>query len=340
MTGFRSSAPCSRMTPLRSEEPPVPPPAASGSAELEDGALAEALDWLILLEDADEACQGRFEAWLHASADNRAAFHKARAIWQSPLLVEAARQLEQRPQPAARTPRRYLKPLAMAAGLLLAVTAGLQADLLLRLRADHLTQVGERQNLQLADGSRVLLNTDSAISSHIDAQQRVARLYRGEAYFDVAHDRNRPFEVQAGPVQVSVRGTAFAVRYLGDAAEVSVQHGSVDLSSRQGSAHVSLGAGDSIRVGPDGFGDLRHADLEQELAWVRGRLVFENCPLSQVLVELRRYYPGWIFNADERLGQVKVTGNYRLDDPAGVVRSLARITSARLHEFPSLLILD
>nr|WP_069084866.1 FecR domain-containing protein [Pseudomonas sp. TCU-HL1] len=307
---------------------------------LEDGPIAEALDWLILLDGADEACRARFDAWLAASTDNLAAFQKAQAIWQSPLLTEAARRLDASPQPATRPPRQRLKPLAMAAALLLAVGVGLQSDLLLRLRADHLTQVGERQNLHLADGSRVLLNTDSAISSRIDEQQRVARLYRGEAYFDVTHDRNRPFEVEAGPVQVSVRGTAFAVRYLGDAAEVSVRHGSVDVSSRQDSARVSLGAGDSIRIGPDGFSDLRHANLEQELAWVRGRLVFENCPLSQVLAELRRYYPGWIYSANEQLEAVKVTGNYRLDDPVGVVRSLAQVTSAQLHEYPSLLILN
>nr|WP_234358291.1 FecR family protein [Pseudomonas resinovorans] len=304
--------------------------------------LAEALDWLIVLEDADEATQARFAAWLDAAPENLAAFEQAQAVWQSPLLTEAARQLDERPaavvQPLPQ--RRFLKPLAMAAAVLLAVGFGLQSDLLLRLRADHLTEVGQRQTLQLADGSKVLLNTDSAISSRIDEQQRVARLYRGEAYFDVAHDRNRPFEVEAGPVQVSVRGTAFAVRRLGDATEVSVQRGSVDVSSRTDSTRVSLGAGDSIRIGPEGFGNLRHANLQQELAWVQGRLVFENCPLSQVLAELRRYYPGWIYSADERLDQVRVTGNYRLDDPAGVVRSLAQVTSAQLHEYPSLLILN
>lgn len=340
MTGFRSPRHWSRISaPLR-EESPVPHP-APGSAMLENGPMAEALEWLILLEGADEACQARFEAWLAASPENLAAFQQAQTIWQSPLLSEAARQLDARPQPVARrTPRRFLKPLAMAAGLLLAVGISLQSDLWLRLRADHLTQVGERQNLQLTDGSRVLLNTDSALSSRIDEQRRSARLYRGEAYFDVAHDRNRPFEVEAGPVQVSVRGTAFAVRYLGDAAEVSVRQGSVDVSSRQDSARVSLGAGDSIRIGPDGFGDLRHADIDQELAWVRGRLVFENCPMSQVLAELRRYYPGWIFSTNEQLDQVKVTGNYRLDDPVGVMRSLAQVTSAQIHEYPSLVILN
>ncbi|MNP68485.1 hypothetical protein D3C76_1644490 [compost metagenome] len=68
--------------------------------------------------------------------------------------------------------------------------------------------------------------------------------------------------------------------------------------------------------------------------------MFENCPLSQVLAELRRYYPGWIINNNERLADVAVTGNYRLDQPLDVIRSLAHITSAQLKEYPALVILN
>lgn len=340
MKDFRSAPGSTRIGAPETEEPSVPqpdplPPAAGPGAD--DVRLGEALDWLILLEGADAECRARFDAWMAASADNALAFRLAQNLWQSPLLTEAAERLE---RDTRRRPRRFpFKALATAAALLLAVGIGLESDLLLRLRADHLTQVGQRQNLELADGSRILLNTDTALSSRIDGQQRSARLYQGEAYFEVAHDRSRPFEVEAGPVQVSVRGTAFAVRYLGEEAEVSVERGEVDLRSREGNARISLGAGDSIRIGPDGFGDRRHGRADP-LAWVKGRLVFEDCPMREVLAELRRYYPGWIINTDERLGERTVTGNYRLDDPLGVVRSLALITSAKLHEFPALVILD
>ncbi|MNP18961.1 hypothetical protein D3C76_1114670 [compost metagenome] len=68
--------------------------------------------------------------------------------------------------------------------------------------------------------------------------------------------------------------------------------------------------------------------------------MFENCPLSQVLAELRRYYPGWIINGNEQLANVAVTGNYRLDQPLETLRALAHITSAQLHEYPALVILN
>ena len=215
---------------------------------------------------------------------------------------------------------------------------GIQVQM--RLQADHLTVVGERQRLQLEDGSTVLLNTNSAFSSTIDDRQRVARLYQGEAFFDVSANRSQPLQIDAGPVKASVRDTAFAVRYLDGVAQVRVQRGDVDLQATRSDARVRLSAGESIRIGPNGFDRPAKLDAATDLAWVQGRLVFENCPLNQVLAELRRYYPGWIINNNEQLANVAVTGNYRLDQPLDIVRSLAHITSARLQEFPALVILN
>lgn len=304
--------------------------------------LSEALDWLIRLEDADEDTRRAFEAWLQASQENERAYRRASQLWGSPLLDVAAEGLQHQTNHRHRQRRRLARrAAASAAGLLIAVAVVLQSDIPQRLRADHVTTVGQRQQLQLADGSRVLLNTDTALASRMDDYRRTTRLLYGEAYFDVAHDRSRPFEVDAGPVQVSVRGTAFAVRYLNEEAEVSVERGEVDLRTRRNDSSVILGAGDSIRVGPDGFGTRTHtASSQSQLAWVQGRLVFDNCPLGEVLAELRRYYPGWIISTDERLAGLNVTGNYRLDDPLGAMRSLAQVTSSRLHELPHVLILD
>ena len=59
-----------------------------------------------------------------------------------------------------------------------------------------------------------------------------------------------------------------------------------------------------------------------------------------MLAELRRYYPGWIINRNAELDELRITGNYRLSDPADIMRSLAQVTSAQLQEYPSLLILN
>lgn len=312
---------------------PSPPHAAAS-----DSAMDQALDWLIRLQCATAEDTRAFEAWLEADAANAQAYVEAEALWQGDTLRQVASQFAQaqRPSRLARL-RPHWKPLSAAAVLLIGVfTVG---NLPVRLQADHLTVVGERQRLQLEDGSKVLLNTNSAFSSDIDARQRVARLYQGEAFFEVPAGLNQPLELQAGPLRASVRDSDFAVRYLDGEAQVRVQRGDVDLlaSSDQ---RIRLSSGDSIRVGPNGFGQRERVDAQKDLAWVQGRLVFENCPLNQVLAELRRYYPGLIISRNERLEQVAVTGNYRLDQPLETLRALAHITSAQLHEFPAVVIIN
>ncbi|MBC3335237.1 MULTISPECIES: FecR family protein [Pseudomonas] len=306
---------------------------------LQHAAMDQALDWLIALQCPQPGQQAEFQAWLDADPSHAQAFAKAQAAWGGAPVHSAAVALNAPRKPSAwRRIRPHWKPLATAAVLLLGLFSF--SNLPVRLQADHLTVVGERQRLQLDDGSKVLLNTNSAFSSTIDEHQRIARLYQGEAFFEVAANRGLPLQIDAGPVRASVSDTAFAVRYLNGEAQVQVQRGDVDLSTTFGNNRVRLSAGESIRVGPKGFGQPAKLDATKELAWVQGRLIFENCPMSEVLAELRRYYPGWIVNTNEQLASVAVTGNYRLDQPLDVVRSLAHITSAKLSEFPALVILN
>ncbi|PWB30810.1 glycerol-3-phosphate ABC transporter substrate-binding protein [Pseudomonas sp. SDI] len=312
---------------------PAPPDSAA-----RDSAMDQALDWLIRLQCATPEDTRAFEAWLEANPANAQAYVEAEALWHGDTVRQAAGQIAQVQRPSRLTRLRpHWKPLATAAVLLVGVfTLG---NLPVRLQADHLTVVGERQRLQLEDGSKVLLNTNSAFSSDINAGQRMARLYQGEAYFEVPAGAGQPLELRAGPLRASVRDSDFAVRYLDGEAQVRVQRGAIDLQGRS-DQRIRLSSGDSIRVGPNGFGERERVDAPKDLAWVQGRLVFENCPLSQVLAELRRYYPGFIINTNDTLDHVAVTGNYRLDQPLEALRSLAHITSARLQEFPAVVILN
>lgn len=304
-----------------------------------DSAMDQALNWLIELEGADAEQRARFEAWLAADPAHGQAFARAEAVWNSQPVSDAALTLAApKKSSVLRRLRPHWVPLTTAAALILGLFNF--SDLPLRLKADHLTVAGERQRLELGDGSKVLLNTKSAFSSELDDRQRIARLYEGEAFFEVPSAKGLPLEVEAGPVRMSASSTSFAVRYLDGVAQIQVERGAVNVQATKGNSQVSLNAGDSLRVGPEGFGHREKLDQNKDLAWVQGRLIFDNCPLSEVLTELRRYYPGWIVNANTRLDQVAVTGNYRLDNPVDVVRSLAQITSARLHELPALVILN
>jgi transmembrane sensor len=301
-------------------------------------AVDQALDWLIRLENPSAADCIAFDAWLVAAPEHAAAFAKAASVWQGATLRRAAASLQVQRTP--RLGRRLLarwKPLATAAVLLVGVCSF--ANVPMRLQADHLTQVGERQRIELQDGSKVLLNTHSAIASTFDIDHHRTRLLQGEAFFEVSGNPALPLEVQAGPVLASVHDTAFAVSYRDGEAQVKVQRGNVDLQANDAQS-LRLSAGDSIRIGPHGFARRERMDPAADLAWVQGRLVFEDRPLGEVLAELRRYYPGWIVSRNAQFDGMKVTGNYRLDQPLDVLRSLAHVTSANLQEYPGLVILN
>ncbi|MBV4504833.1 FecR domain-containing protein [Pseudomonas sp. BW13M1] len=318
---------------------PTPRPSpAEPDARARARAREEALDWLIRLQCASEEDTLAFEHWLGAEPENAEAYVEAEALWNGASLRQAASQLQHnRKRSLAGRLRSHWKPLATAAVLLVGLfTFG---NLPVRLQADHLTVVGERQRLELDPGAKVLLNTNSAFASDEREGRKVARLLQGEAYFQVSNTNQPPLEVQAGPLRASVRDTDFAVRYLDGEAQVRVQRGDVDLQATS-DQRIRLSAGDSISVGPKGFGQRQRPDMSKDLAWIEGRLVFENCPLSQVLAEVRRYYPGFIINRNAHLEQVAVTGNYRLDQPLETLRALAHITSAQLHEYPAVVILN
>nr|WP_314484916.1 FecR domain-containing protein [uncultured Pseudomonas sp.] len=301
--------------------------------------MDQALDWLITLECASEEQKVAFDAWLNADPSHAQAFAEASAIWNGHSVLAAAHTLHTQQTPSRlKRISRHWKHVAAAAVLVL--TVGTYSNVPMRLQADHLTVIGERQRLQLEDGSKVLLNTNSAFSSKVVNAQANARLYQGEAFFEIPANLEFPLQLDAGPVRVSVRDTAFAVSYLNGEAQVRVQRGDVELRVASAGTQMRLSAGNSVSIGPNGFSKTAKLNPQIDLAWVQGRLVFENCPMGKVLDEIRRYYPGWIINNNEKLAQVAVTGNYRLDQPLNIIRSLASITSSSVSEFPALVILN
>lgn len=168
-------------------------PHAIAQDVLSNAAMDQALTWLVELEGADATRLARFQEWLNADPEHARAFDKARTLWNSQPVQHAAESIAQPRKPSAwQRVRAQWKLLATAAVLLLGLFSF--SNLPLRLQADHLTIVGERQRLELADGSKVLLNTDSAFSSQVGEQRRSARLLQGEAFFDVSSRAGVPLK--------------------------------------------------------------------------------------------------------------------------------------------------
>ncbi|WP_372006104.1 FecR domain-containing protein [Tistrella mobilis] len=277
--------------------------------------------------DADPADRQALADWAAADPAHAAALARVEAMWGADAFATAlARAVQPAPVAVVRRPRRAW-PLALAASVLLAIGIGAAFDLPMRLRADAVTATGERRVVVLADGSRVTLDTGSAISVTIDETGRHLRLLEGRAFFEVTPDAARPFEVAAGPAKVRVTGTAFAVGFTADdAVMVQVRSGRVEAGAA--GSHRALGAGDALRLDGAGPGIVTRPDPAQGLGWLDGRLVFADRPLGEVLAELDRYLPGRILITDPAIAARRVTGNYRLDDPAGSALALAVVADA------------
>ncbi|CAG0960161.1 Protein FecR [Gammaproteobacteria bacterium] len=273
------------------------PTSDPGDSPSLDTPMDEAVTWFARLRDAG-ADRAAFEAWLSASPAHEAAYAKVRRLWQSPALSAALGHFDQAlpagktRHPACFQARRWM----LAASLLLMAGWGLVATGQMdRWQADYTTAAGEQRNITLADGSTVTLNTDSVLALAFDDGQRGVRLLAGEAYFHVQPD------------SVRVVGTRFSVR-AGEGTRVAVESGTVACSNGEGPS-VPVTAGQQVTATRQGVTPPEPFDSATRLAWVKGRLIFSDQPLAEVLQELDRYHPGAIFIANPALARFRVTGN-------------------------------
>ena len=232
------------------------------------------------------------------------------AEWNALQARVRAHEGERVPRPSRRAPRPPLRSTPFAAphggvaparspprGVVLAaaLTYGALVDRVPKARPSttdrntYVTGAGERSDLLLADGTRVRLAPGSQVRVAADFGAARRDVYLdGEGYFEVTHDESRPFTVYAGNTSVRDIGTAFSVRsYASDSAvQVVVREGEVAVAGVG-----RLRAGDMGRVTSTGEATVRRAvDVETQLSWTSGRLVYADAPLGDVLADLHRWY--------------------------------------------------
>jgi transmembrane sensor len=165
-------------------------------------------------------------------------------------------------------------------------------------RVSYETPVGGQSRITLADGSSVILNTNSLLDVDFSGKSRDVHLRRGEAYFEVVHNKARPFTVYANNYMVRDIGTAFDVHLSKTGlVEVGVTKGSVEVKPAQG-GEVSglakslgiLAAGHHIVLGEriERAEAVSSADLGRKLAWRQGELIYTGQPLAEVLADVSR----------------------------------------------------
>jgi len=277
--------------------------------------------------------EAALEGWLAQDARHLGAFGKARGI---ALFSARARALGKNfdagnfgtVKPSLPTRRRVLLASGIAAGL-----AGIAAGtgIIIRLAGEntYTTRLGETRVIMLEDGSVITLNTNTQARVRYTKEQRTIDLDRGEALFDVAKNKARPFIVQAGSTLVRAVGTSFTVKRLPDEpVQVLVREGIVEIKQPNVAAAVSLRAAANTRAiapenAPIAATAVPVAEVNRELVWRVGRLAFEGETLGEAATTFARYSDTKIVIDDSGVSNHRITGLFVSNDPVGFSKAIA-----------------
>ncbi|WP_024929210.1 FecR domain-containing protein [Methylophilus sp. OH31] len=293
----------------------------------EQAVIAQAAEWFALLQDehSNEQDRQRWQIWLAAHPAHARVWQRVEAISQpfrqlvESLPVQAGHDTLAQARLASR--RRALRLLGM--GAVLVGTGGLLRQMLpwqawqyeyAIAHAGYRTGVGQRQRFTLADGTVLILNTNTAVDVVYGQQLRRIVLHRGEILVTSAHDQYaRPLVVDTSTARVTALGTRFTVRSDLHGGHVAVFEGAVQVAPHAAVA-VRVAAGQQARFNANTVVADGAADLARE-AWSQGKIVADNIALSDFVNELVRYTTVNI-SVSPQVAALRLVGVYSITTPA------------------------
>ncbi|QVM93393.1 FecR family protein [Pseudomonas entomophila] len=300
-----------------------------------------AIDWMVELNARapDAALLARFEHWLRQAPAHQHAWDllqqrlgrscaALRALeHNAPGHAAEARRLLLQPNHSRREVLRGLAGLGLLGG---AAWSGWRSDAAQGWLADLHTASGERRGFTLADGSRLELNSASAVDLRFDDGQRLLVLRRGELLIQVAPDPRRPLRVRTAQGQVQALGTRFLVSQEANATRVVVLQHSVRASLADGHWQ-DVHEGQAALLRGSGIEPLAD-EQRQRAAWLDGRLEVLDEPLHAVIDALRPYQRGYLRLAPA-VGDLRVQGVFPLDQPRQALIALAETLPISLTHY-------
>lgn len=198
------------------------------------------------------------------------------------------------------------------------------------------TGVGVRDSLLLADGSRVVLGPLSSVTiaaGYGETSREVS--IRGNAWFDVIHDESKPFTVQTGTATIVDVGTRFAVKSDESAGvAVSVIEGAVSLRqvNTPASQGVVLQAGDNGLLNTGGEIVARRGTVvDDDIAWLSGRLVLREATISEVRAAMRSWYGLELQVSDPALASRHITATFKGESADRALDVLGLVLGAEIE---------
>ncbi len=322
--------------------------------------IVSAVCWLLALEGSpkDEVLRTDFILWLRADPDNGAAWANSSGMFNvmaNPptgyaddwaLHMSATQKiLEQRMAAVLRPAPNWTLRVAvgMAAALAMWVAILVVPSLLISFEADYETGTAEKRALELVDGSVAVIAPESAIAIEYNETTRIVRLLKGEAFFYVTPNADRPFRVVARDATARTVGATFNVQVRGDTTRVSVRHGLVDVANGSGQqVEAPLEIGHWVEIaGDDDFvlGSGRYQDVG---LWTNDELSVRDRRLGDLVDDMSRYIPGVVLLLDNELSNERVTNStFNLANPNAALSNIASRLGAEVHQLmPGVLLIS
>lgn len=267
-----------------------------------------------------------FAKWREDPA-NAEAYRRAEQLWSrtgdlagDPDIQAALDQAQRRP------PRRLGAKQIAAAGLTTALAASLAVGAFFwQIRDTYATEIGEQRSLQLADGSRVRLDTASRIRVRFTEGERRIELAEGQAFFEVAHNPARPFVVSTTDASVTAVGTVFEVRRVGSETRVVLVSGAVDVvqaATKDAPQRLLPNQQTAIKAGK---AKVSAVNADAATSWTTGELTFVDTPLVEAVAEVNRYLAAPIILEAPAAANTPINGVFRSGDRTAFVSAAAHL---------------
>lgn len=320
---------------------------------IDDKMLDEATEWFVLMraDDISKARSKEFVRWISQSSAHQEAYAEIGGFWDGLSVLEAGdisqkskmttnvtslgehktrKKKENIPEKSRWSPKLMVASLAFLA---LSIIGYEYSDVILM--ESHTTKIGAMADVILEDGSHLALNTNSKIRVDLQNDRRVVYLERGEVYFDVSKDKNRPFFVETKGGLVRVLGTKFNIRQRGNTSDVTVVEGAVGVIDygkmsdgitddlRAVSLDATLTPNQKFSLGNDALGNIASpVDSRAALSWRDRKLIYNGESFAALIADINRYYEVEIRIGDPALNNIEVVAILKIEDRAATLKAL------------------
>jgi len=288
--------------------------------------LEEAAEWLMRLSEGGLSDHERaeWERWKASSPERDRAWALAQLLQSKLDGLPPALAMSALDRPSHPERRAALGKLALLLAVMPVGWGSWKLAHTQQWTADYRTRVGERREWVLADGSRITLNTDSAIDVLFDSQQRLVHLREGEILVQTAQDASRPFLVSTGQGRMQALGTRFTVRELNARTHLAVLEGAVKvmLADNRQVAPLVVNAGQRMDFSAQTFGSLTPTDRNVG-AWTQGMLMADKMRLADFVAELTRYRRGFV-RYDPTIAELRISGAFPISDTQRTLNMLVQ----------------